>query len=216
MTAWLRQNPLAGFFAVSAVMHLAVLVPVYLKRTSSSIIYIRPIDVEWREENLVLTSNEPETKPLKEELREKKEPAVPLEPLPVYQRPLELSPVSDLAIDKETAPATDADGAKTTPQEALEDYVRHLRAEVGASIRFPEEYSRVGQEGAVEVVFILERGGELRAVFFPGEAGSVNPRFNREVIRAIRQASLRFRPFPQELQEEQKMTFRLPVTFLLH
>ena len=216
MTAWLKNNPLAGFFALSALVHLTVLAPFHLKRASPPVPTDQLIEVEWREEDDIVIASAPEIRPAAEEPDMEKEPVVPLEPLPVPQRPLELAPLLDQAAHDAELKTRKAEKVERSPGEALESYVQHLRSEIQASIRFPEESSQLGQDGAVEVVFALESGGKLIEVYIPRGGAGVNPLFQREAVRAVRQAAVRFGPFPEELREEKRMTFRLPVTFLLY
>ncbi len=216
MFGLVKKRPLTCFLTISAGLHLAVMAPVYLRRSGRSPAPPEKIEVEWREE--VFDPIPPELeKPVAEEelIEEEIVSEIPVPPPEPEALALDPFPEPVPAPDETLAPPEEAPEEARTRREALDDYITRLRVAIDSSIRYPDDYLRLNREGEVEVVFLLDRRGRLISISVPAAGASVYPLFNREAVRAVRQAAARFQPFPEEFSEAEKMTFRLPVTFTL-
>ncbi len=97
---------------------------------------------------------------------------------------------------------------------ALELYTSRLWAEIYRQRKYPPEAAQLGWEGEVVVVFTLDREGTLRNLGIPAGGESRFAAFNREALRAVREAAAAFPPFPDGLSGAE-MTWQLVIAFRL-
>ncbi len=150
------------------------------------------------------------------------------EPAPaVAEQPPPLEPAAEkrLADPAVIAPLPEPDAPTPDPRFVLpaptpdaaaarEAYTRRLWELIFQCRRYPAALAGSEMKGEVIVIFTLRRNGELAEAVIPRGGGSAVPEFNREALRAVREAGDNFPPFPPEIKEKE-LCFQLPIVFSL-
>ena len=219
MFFWLKKYPLTIFLLLSLTIHLLALGGSRIfgwrkSPPSRSVIEFDYYQIKVKAEDKVEVSPLPPEeervemeKQLRHEIAELEAPPLPALLPPVVDVPEEKSKADE--VFERVAPSPSPSRA-----EIIEEYVNLLKERIEAQIQYPDLALKMAVEGSVVVSFTLNRKGDLNTLFIPEEGASSFFLFNQEALRAVRKASRRFPSFPESLPDV-KLTFRLPVSFIL-
>lgn len=115
-----------------------------------------------------------------------------------------------ILVDPSPTTGTDADAVSQI--DAEQDYKRALQAEIARNKRYPRLARRLGQEGTVEVAFVVLSDGELRDVRIARGSGFTP--LDRGAVDTLHRLG-RFRPIPPELERE-RWDLVVPLSYELH
>ena len=215
MSARSKELPLWLCLAVSLAAHAFVLGSARFRGAGAAGPGVRTIEVDYYQLKIVAAEEdrssalppEPERKALEKQVSTLAPPDIPSPVLPSSAPPA----VEDAVIEVECTPLP---GPTPGRDEALKSYVLNLKRQIEGEIQYPVLAFQMGMEGSVVVSFTLRRDGLLERFFIPAGGESAFAHFNQEAVRAIQGASRRFPPFPAVVDDE-NLTFRLPVSFVL-